>query len=75
MSHGSIGGSNTGLSKGASIALAVLMNPLTEDIPLDFSKPWYTMDISTMNHLQLDILRILNRSVTRYFWVSSRLGW
>ena len=73
MSHGSVGGRNTGLSKGASVALAVLLNPLKEDIPLDFSKPWYTMDVSSMNHLQLDILRILNRSVSRYFWVSIRV--
>ena len=75
MSHGLIGGENTGLSKGLVMSLVVLINPLTDDKPLDFSLPWYACDVSNLNHLQLEILSILNSSVEKYFWVSSGLGW
>ena len=74
MSHGNVGGTNTGLSKGLVMSLVVLINPLTDREPLDFSKPWYACDVSKLNHLQLEILSILSSSVDRYFWVSSRLG-
>ena len=73
MSHGTLGGQNIGLSKALVMSLTLLMRPLTDSIPLDFSEAWFPLDVSTLNHLHLDILRILNASVTKHFWVSQ--GW
>ena len=73
MSHGSTGGKNTGLSKSLVMALVMLLSPSMDNQPLNFSAAWYPLDISSMNHLQLDLLSILSRSVTKYFWVSFRV--
>ena len=73
MSHGTLGGQNIGLSKSLVMSLSLLMRPLTDAIPLNFSDAWFALDVSNLNHLQLDILRILNASVTKHFWVSQ--GW
>ena len=73
MSHGSIGGGTRGLSKGLVMALVLLVNPLREDQPLDFSEAWYALDVGSLSHLHFEILRLLNAGVSKHFWVSSRL--
>ena len=74
MSHGTVGVGTRGLSKGLVMALVLLIRPLTEDQPLDFRKAWYTLDLGAIAPLHFQILNVLNNSVTKHFWVSSRLG-
>ena len=74
MSHGTIGSGTRGLSKGLVMALTVLINPLTEEIALDFSEAWYALDVGSLSHLHVEILRLLNAGVTKHFWVSFRVG-
>ena len=73
MSHGSVGGANTGLSKALCMALVLLIRPLKEDQSIDFSKAWFPLDVSKLSNMQLELLQILNSSVTKHFWVSQ--GW
>ena len=73
MSHGSIGGNNTGLSKALCMALVLLIRPLNENQPIDFSAAWYALNVSDLTVLHLDILRLLNSGVTKHFWVSQGL--
>ena len=70
MSHGNVGGDTTGLSKALCMALVLLICPLKEDQPIDFSKAWFPLDVSKLSNMQLELLQILNASVTKHFWVS-----
>lgn len=74
MSHGSIGGETTGLSKGLCMALVLLIRPLKENQPMDFSAAWFALNTGDIKHMHLDILRILNAGVSKHFWVRSGLG-
>ena len=74
MSHGNVGGKSTGLSKALVMGLVVLIKPLEENEPLDFSAAWYPLDVCNIQPLHLDLLRILNAGATRHFWVSLLLG-
>ena len=73
MSHGAIGGGTRGLSKGLVMALVVLVNPLTENQPLNFKEAWYALDVGSLSHLHAEILRLLNAGATKHFWVSFRV--
>ena len=56
------------------MALALLINPLTENKSLDFSEAWYALDVGSLSHLQMETLRLLNAGATKHFWVSFRVG-
>ena len=73
MSHGSIGGDNTGLSKALVMALVLLIRPLKEDQIIDFSAAWFALNVTDMTLMHLDILKLLNSGVSKHFWVSSGL--
>ena len=70
MSHGNVGDGTHGLSKGICMSAALLIAPLKEEVPMDFSKAFYMVDVSSITPLRLDVLRILNLAVTKNFWVS-----
>ena len=74
MSHGNVGDKSHGLSKGICMSIALIVAPLKESEPMDFSKAFYTLDVSSIAPLKLDVLRILNLAVSKNFWVSFRLG-
>ena len=70
MSHGSIGGESTGLSKALCMALVLLIRPLKEKEIIDFSAAWFALNVTDMKFMHLEILKLLNSGVTKHFWVS-----
>ena len=74
MSHGVIGRGSNGLSKALCMAVVLFVRPLTENDPLDFTEAWYALNVGEMNYLQIEIISLLNRGVTKHFWVSFQ-GW
>ena len=75
MSHGDIGSKTGGLSKALSMAVCLLVCPLTEKEDMDFSLAYYTADVANLPRRNLEILWLLNRAVTKHYWVGFWSFW
>ena len=69
MSHGSVGGATTGLSKAISMGLVLIICPSKENETLNFKYAWFACDVARMQPLHLNLLQLLDIAVTQNFWV------
>ena len=73
MSHGVLGRGSNGLSKALCMAIVLVIQPLTEDVPLNFTEAWFALNVGDLNYIQLELISVLNRGVSKHFWVCSGL--